>query len=78
MNKLKFLAGLILAAAWLPGFARTVVRVGAFPNITHAQAMIGKANGWFDKGLGPRAKIQWASTTSRTWLPIFSSECRAY
>ena len=37
-----------------------MVRVGAFPNITHAQAMIGKANGWFDKALAP-AKVQWVT-----------------
>jgi NitT/TauT family transport system substrate-binding protein len=41
--------------------AQTVVRVGAFPNITHAQAMVGKANGWFEKALGSSAKIQWTS-----------------
>ena len=39
----------------------TVIRVGAFPNITHAQAMVGKANGWFDKAMGPQVKIQWTS-----------------
>lgn len=39
----------------------TVVRVGAFPNITHAQAMVGKANGWFEKAMGPQVKIQWTS-----------------
>src|SRR5690348_12470575 len=39
----------------------TVIRVGAFPNITHAQPMIGKANGWFDKAMGPNIKIQWTS-----------------
>jgi NitT/TauT family transport system substrate-binding protein len=33
--------------------------VGAFPNITHAQAMAGKASGWFEKGLGPNVKIEW-------------------
>jgi NitT/TauT family transport system substrate-binding protein len=38
-----------------------VVRVGAFPNITHAQAMVGKANAWFEKALGPQAKIDWKS-----------------
>jgi NitT/TauT family transport system substrate-binding protein len=38
-----------------------VVRVGAFPNITHSQAMIGKANGWFEKALGPNVKIEWQS-----------------
>ena len=35
------------------------IRVGAFPNITHAQAMAGKANGWFDKAMGPNVKIDW-------------------
>jgi sulfonate transport system substrate-binding protein len=39
--------------------AQTVVRVGAFPNITHPQAMIGKANGYFDKALGSSVKIEW-------------------
>ncbi len=46
------------------GFAQgdtTTIRVGAFPNITHAQAMVGKANGWFDKAMGPKVKIQWTS-----------------
>jgi NitT/TauT family transport system substrate-binding protein len=39
----------------------TVLRVGAFPNITHPQAMIGKANGWFEKAMGPAVKIDWKS-----------------
>ena len=39
----------------------TVIRVGAFPNITHAQPMIGKANGWFEKGMGPSVQIEWSS-----------------
>ena len=39
--------------------SRVVVRVGAFPNITHPQAMIGKANGWFEKAMGPQVKIDW-------------------
>lgn len=44
------------------GFGQQVtVRVGAFPNITHPQAMIGKANGWFDKAMGPQAKVDWKS-----------------
>jgi len=37
------------------------IRVGAFPNLTHAQAMVGKANGWFDKAMGPQVKVQWTS-----------------
>jgi NitT/TauT family transport system substrate-binding protein len=36
-----------------------VVRAGAFPNITHPQAMIGKANGWFEKSMSPDTKIEW-------------------
>src|SRR4030088_3316621 len=39
--------------------AQTVVRVGAFPNITHPQAMVGKNNGWFDKAMGPQVKVEW-------------------
>jgi len=39
----------------------TVIRVGAFPNITHAQPMIGKANSWFEKAMGPNVKIEWRS-----------------
>lgn len=45
---------------WAQGDA-TTIRVGAFPNLTHAQAMVGKANGWFDKAMGPAVKIQWTS-----------------
>ena len=47
-------------SAWAQGNV-TTIRVGAFPNITHAQAMVGKANGWFDKAMGPSVKIQWTS-----------------
>ena len=55
---------LILAAAMCATYpyaaqSQTVVRVGAFPNITHAQAMVGKANGWFEKAMGPNVKIEW-------------------
>jgi sulfonate transport system substrate-binding protein len=51
--------GLVLAA--LPSGAQSAVtiRVGAFPNITHAQAMVGKANGTFEKAIGSGAKIDW-------------------
>src|SRR5215471_19079259 len=35
------------------------VRVGAFPNITHPQAMVGKANGAFEKALGSNVKVDW-------------------
>lgn len=47
--------------ACLPGtmHAQVTVRVGAFPNITHAQPMVGKANGAFEKALGPNVKLEW-------------------
>jgi len=50
----------VSVAGWAQGNANTI-RVGAFPNITHAQAMVGKANGWFDKAMGPQVKVQWTS-----------------
>ena len=61
----QFLFGFVLwivssAAGWGQGSANTI-RVGAFPNITHAQAMVGKANGFFDKAMGPQVKVQWTS-----------------
>ncbi len=57
----EFFLWLLLSLMAVPGFAQTVVRVGAFPNITHAQAMVGKANGAFEKALGAEAKIEWTS-----------------
>lgn len=54
-----FAASILLCS--ISGLGQTVVRVGAFPNITHAQAMVGKSNGWFDKALGPGIQIQWTS-----------------
>ncbi len=55
---------LVLVTALFPGASHaqtgnTVIRVGAFPNITHPQAMIGKGNGWFDQALGSQVKIEW-------------------
>src|ERR1700757_637811 len=43
------------------GQSAITVRVGAFPNITHPQAMIGKPNGAFEKALGTNVKIEWKS-----------------
>jgi len=54
------LGALVASAALSYGQSGPVtIRVGAFPNITHAQAMAGKANGWFEKALGPNVKIEW-------------------
>lgn len=43
---------------------KTVLRVGHFPNITHAQAVIAhglsrQGKGWFESRLGPDVEIQW-------------------
>src|SRR3954469_21703390 len=57
MNK-KVLVGFFLLLA-VQGFAQTVIHVGAFPNITHPQAMVGKANGYFEKAMGSNVKIDW-------------------
>jgi NitT/TauT family transport system substrate-binding protein len=60
-NKALTVLGLVLAIS-LGGYGQahpTVIRVGAFPNLTHPQAMVGKANGWFEKAMGPNVKIEW-------------------
>src|SRR5881296_4066433 len=44
--------------------AETKIRVGHFPNITHAQGVVAHAlsrqgKGWFEQRLGPGTKIEW-------------------
>jgi NitT/TauT family transport system substrate-binding protein len=36
-----------------------ILRVGYFPNITHAQALVGRAGGQFEKALGSGVQIEW-------------------
>ncbi|OHE77744.1 MAG: aliphatic sulfonate ABC transporter substrate-binding protein [Verrucomicrobia bacterium GWF2_62_7] len=43
---------------------KTVLRVGHFPNVTHAQGMIAhglsrEGKGWFEQRLGPEVEVQW-------------------
>ncbi|MEY2575385.1 MAG: sulfonate transport system substrate-binding protein, partial [Verrucomicrobiota bacterium] len=52
---------LVLAAS---ARAETVLRVGHFPNITHAQGLVAhnlsrQGKGWFEERLGPGTKIEW-------------------
>lgn len=63
-----FLLGLVLALICFPrigsGQAKTVIRFGHFPNITHAQGVIAHAlsrqgKGWFEERIGPNVQIQW-------------------
>lgn len=39
----------------------TDVRVGVFPNITHAQGLVGRANGEFQENLGDDYNVTWTS-----------------
>lgn len=62
-----FLAVVSLAAGFIievEAAEPTVLRVGHFPNITHAQALVAhnlsrSGKGWFEERLGPGAKIEW-------------------
>ena len=60
-----FLLALALVLSPVAGLAQqTVLRVGHFPNITHAQALIAseltrQGKGWFESRLGGDVKIQW-------------------
>jgi NitT/TauT family transport system substrate-binding protein len=45
-----------------PAFAQqsaTLIRVGYFPNLTHAQALIGRANGQFEQAFGAGVHLDW-------------------
>ena len=59
---------LCVLLAWIPGTSsaaeKTVLRLGHFPNITHAQALVAhqlsrQGKGWFEERLGPDVEIQW-------------------
>jgi NitT/TauT family transport system substrate-binding protein len=53
------LAAALLSVAPAQAQGPVVIRAGHFPNITHSQALIGKALGTFEKALAPEAKIDW-------------------
>ena len=45
-------------------FAETKIRIGHFPNITHAQGVVAHAlsrqgKGWFEQRIGSGTKIEW-------------------
>jgi NitT/TauT family transport system substrate-binding protein len=58
---------LALLLAWAmcsPALADTILRVGHFPNVTHAQALVAhhlsrQGKGWFEERLGPGVKLEW-------------------
>ena len=50
----------LFAACTLHGQQKpTVLRVGYFPNITHAHALVGRANGQFEKAVGAGVNVEW-------------------
>ena len=54
------MAAILLVAGTIQAQQKpTVVRVGYFPNVTHAQALVGRAGGQFEKALGPGVQIEW-------------------
>jgi len=47
-----------------PADGKTVVRVGHFPNVTHAQGLVAHnlsraGKGWFEERLGPDVRVEW-------------------
>lgn len=62
----RVLLGLTALAAGAGASAKTVLRVGYFPNVTHAQGIIGsystaQGRGWFEQRLGPDVTVQWVA-----------------
>src|SRR3982750_865150 len=61
LRHLLFLAFCVICAS---ARSETVIRVGHFPNITHAQALVAhnlsrQGKGWFEEKLGGGLKIEW-------------------
>jgi len=58
------LLALLVGATSALGEGPEVLRIGYFPNVTHAQGVIGaqatrEGAGWFEQRLGPEVTIQW-------------------
>ena len=58
------LAAVLLLSSSAVSLAQTVLRVGHFPNVTHAQGLVAHAfsrqgKGWFEQRLGPDVTIAW-------------------
>jgi NitT/TauT family transport system substrate-binding protein len=63
MKSIRLIIAVSLALA-SSASAETVLRVGHFPNITHAQGLVAhnlsrQGKGWFEERLGPGTKIEW-------------------
>ena len=61
---LNSLALVLITGAMSVASDKTAIRVGHFPNITHAQGLLAhylsrQGKGWFEARLGPGVEIQW-------------------
>jgi NitT/TauT family transport system substrate-binding protein len=64
MKSIRYLLLAVSLAFTASASAETVLRVGHFPNITHAQALVAhnlsrQGKGWFEERLGPGTKVEW-------------------
>jgi len=64
VNLVKIILLFLTLVLILPARADMVIRVGHFPNITHAQGLVAhhlsrQGKGWFEERLGPGIKIEW-------------------
>lgn len=58
MRRIFLLAAALIGTA-TAAQAQLPVRVGYFPNISHSQALVGKAQGDFERSLGPGFRVEW-------------------
>jgi NitT/TauT family transport system substrate-binding protein len=56
---LAFLSFSLAPAAPPAAAARVKVKVGYFPNLTHAQALLGQSTGRFKEAMGPEVSLEW-------------------
>ncbi len=67
LRKINFISGVtalaVILSSAVPAFSENYkqqeLSVGYLANITHAQAILGRANGAFEKAVGPEARVQW-------------------
>src|SRR3954464_14339031 len=64
MKTIRLLLVSLLCPICATAFAETKIRVGHFPNITHAQGLVAhnlsrQGKGWFEERLGAGTKIEW-------------------
>jgi NitT/TauT family transport system substrate-binding protein len=48
--------------------AQLEVRAGYFPNISHSLALVGKAQGAFERSLGPGFGVEWKQFNAGPWV----------